>query len=95
MAATEAKAVTEAPESVAALKPVRILDTTYVGPQDIKARWIEFGNDTVAFEAMQKLRKTAEHMAFNRGPFLILLERGDLPSQSLGDFAEGVGKAIR
>jgi hypothetical protein len=93
--ATAVKPATEAPESIASLKPVRILDTTYIGPQDIQARWIEFSNDTVAFEAMQKLRKTPEFMAFNRGPFLILLTRGDLPSQALGDFAEGVGKAIR
>lgn len=84
----------EAPESVRSLNPVNVWRVRYKGPQDITGIWIEYPSETVAFEAIQKINKSAAIRPFHRGRFFVVLDAGGVPPQALGDFQEGVVKAL-
>ncbi len=82
------------PESVRGLRVEKIWKVTYKGPQDINGVWIQFPGDTVAFEAFQRFAKNPAQRPFFRGPYLVVLNAEGVPPQALGDFQEGVAKAI-
>jgi hypothetical protein len=82
------------PESVRSLNPVKIWRVRYKGPQDITGVWILYPNETVAFEAIQKINKSPAIRPFYRGAHFVVLDATDKPQQALGDFREGVTKAI-
>lgn len=83
-----------APESVRSLTPTKVWRVKYKGPQDIAGVWILYPNDTVAFEAMQKINKNRAIRPFYRGSFFVVLDAEGVPAQALGDFQEGVTKAL-
>ena len=83
-----------APESVRALNPVKVWRVKYKGPQDIAGTWILYPSETVAFEAIQKINKGPAIRPFYRGAFFVVLDAEGVPPQSLGDFQEGVVKAL-
>ena len=83
-----------APESVRALNPSKLWRVKYKGPQDISGLWILYPNETVAFEAIQKINKGPAIRPFYRGAFFVVLDAAGVPQQSLGDFQEGVTKAL-
>lgn len=83
-----------APESVRSLNPTTIWRVTYKGPHDISGVWIEYPSETVAFEAIQKINKSAAIRPFYRGRFFVVLDAEGVPPQALGDFQEGVTKAL-
>lgn len=83
-----------APESVRSLNPIKVWRVTYKGPQDITGIWILYPGETVAFEAIQKINKHKGIRVFYRGAFLVVLDVDGVPPQALGDFQEGVTKAL-
>lgn len=83
-----------APESVRSLNPVNVWRVTYKGPHDISGIWIEYPVETVAFEAIQKINKNATIRPFYRGRYFVVLDATGVPPQALGDFQEGVTKAL-
>jgi hypothetical protein len=83
-----------APESVRNLNPTKVWHVTYKGPKDLSGTWILYPSETVAFEAIQRINKTKAIRVFYRGPFLVILEAAGVPQQALGDFQEGVTKAL-
>ena len=83
-----------APESVRSLNPSKVWRVTYKGPQDLSGIWILYPNETVAFEAIQKINKKMAIRVFYRGAFLVVLDAAGVPQQALGDFQEGVTKAL-
>ena len=85
---------TAAPESVRSLNPSKVWRVTYKGPQDISGIWILYPNETVAFEAIQKINKSIAIRVFYRGAFFVVLDAAGVPQQALGDFQEGVTKAL-
>lgn len=85
---------TAAPESVRSLNPTKVWRVQYKGPQDIGGLWILYPSETVAFEAIQKINKNATIRPFFRGAFFVVLDATGVPPQALGDFQEGVVKAI-
>ena len=85
---------TAAPESVRSLNPSKVWRVTYKGPQDISGIWILYPNETVAFEAIQKINKSMAIRPFYRGAFFVVLDAAGVPQQALGDFQEGVTKAL-
>lgn len=87
-------APTDAPESVRSLTPVKLWRVSYQGPQDISATWILYPGETVAFEAIQKINKGPAIRPFYRGPHFVVLHAEGVPPQALGDFQEGVTKAL-
>jgi len=84
----------DAPESLRTLNPTKVWRVTYKGPQDITGLWILYPHETVAFEAIQKIRKGPAIRPFFRGAFLVVLDAEGIPPQALGDFQEGVTKAL-
>jgi hypothetical protein len=84
----------DVPESIRPLRAEKIWKAGYRGPRDISGLWIRYPNETVAFEAFQKISKNPSIRVFRRGPFFVILETRDVPPQKLGDFEEGVIKAI-
>ncbi len=82
------------PESLRSLPPTSVWRVTYRGPQNITGLWILYPNETVAFEAIQKINKNATIRPFFRGPFFVVLDATGIPPQALGDFQEGVTKAL-
>jgi hypothetical protein len=82
------------PESVRGLRVEKVWKATYKGPQDISGVWILFPGETVAFEAFQRFAKNPAQRPFFRGAFLVVLNAEGVPPQALGDFQEGVAKAI-
>ena len=86
--------VTAAPESVRSLNPSKVWRVTYKGPQDISGIWILYPSETVAFEAIQKINKSMAIRPFYRGAFFVVLDAAGVPQQALGDFQEGVTKAL-
>jgi hypothetical protein len=84
----------DAPESVRTLNPVSVWRVTYRGPHDITGLWILYPSETVAFEAIQKINKGPAIRPFYRGAFFVVLDAQGAPAQALGDFQEGVTKAI-
>ena len=85
---------TAAPESVRSLNPSKVWRVTYKGPQDISGIWILYPNETVAFEAIQKINKSMAIRPFYQGAFFVVLDAAGVPQQALGDFQEGVTKAL-
>jgi hypothetical protein len=85
---------TAAPESVRSLNPAKVWRVTYKGPQDIAGVWILYPSETVAFEAIQKINKSMAIRPFHRGAFFVVLDAVGVPQQALGDFQEGVMKAL-
>jgi hypothetical protein len=83
-----------APESIRGLNPTKVWRVTYKGPQDISGLWILYPGETVAFEAIQKINKNATIRPFYRGSFFVVLDATGVPQQALGDFQEGVLKAL-
>ncbi len=83
-----------APESVRSLNPNKVWRVTYKGPQDITGIWVLYPNETVAFEAIQKVNKSMAIRPFYRGAFFVVLDAAGVPTQALGDFQEGVTKAL-
>lgn len=81
-------------EKLRTLRHDKIWKATYKGPQDITGIWVLYPGDTVAFEAIQRLNKGPAMRPFTRGPFLVILDTEGVPPQALGDFQEGVAKAI-
>lgn len=90
----EEKPASAVPESVRTLNPVKVWRVKYKGPQDISGVWILYPSDTVAFEAMQKINKNRTIRPILRGAFFLVLDAADVPAQALGDFQEGVIKAL-
>ena len=86
--------VAAAPESIRGLNPVKVWRVKYKGPQDISTLWIQYPSETVAFEALQKMNKGLPLRPFYRGPFFVVLDAAGVPPQALGDFQEGVIKAL-
>ena len=84
----------DAPQSLQSLNPVKVWRVKYRGPQDITAIWILYPHETVAFEAMQKMNKGPAVRPFQRGAFFVVLDAAGIPAQALGDFQEGVIKAL-
>ncbi|MSV31629.1 MAG: hypothetical protein EXQ57_03830 [Bryobacterales bacterium] len=84
----------EAPESVRSLNPNKVWRVTYKGPRDITGIWVLYPNETVAFEAIQKINKSMAIRPFYRGAFFVVLDATGVPAQALGDFQEGVTKAL-
>jgi|GEM_PF-2448748 len=84
----------EAPESVRTLNPNKVWRVSYKGPQDISGIWILYPSETVAFEAIQKINKSMAIRPFYRGAFFVVLDASGVPPQALGDFQEGVTKAL-
>lgn len=82
------------PESVRTLEPVKAWRAVYTGPHDIRGIWVLYPGQTVAFEAIQKINKSPAIRPFFRGSFFVVLEAEDVPPQTLGDFQEGVTKAL-
>jgi len=82
------------PESVRGLRAEKIWKATYKGPQDISGVWIQYPGETVAFEAFQRFAKNPAQRPFFRGAFFVVLNAEGVPPQALGDFQEGVAKAI-
>ena len=82
-----------APESVRSLNPNKVWRVTYKGPRDITGIWVLYPNETVAFEAIQKVNKSMAIRPFYRGAFFVVLDATGVPAQALGDFKEGVTKA--
>lgn len=82
------------PATVRMLQPIKVWKVSYRGPQDIKGVWAQFANDTVAFEAFQKVSKGPSIRPFYRGRAFVVLDAEDTPQQALGDFQEGVSKSI-
>jgi len=85
---------TAAPESVRSLNPIKVWRVTYKGPQDLSGIWILYPSETVAFEAIQKINKSMAIRVFYRGAVLVVLDAAGVPQQALGDFQEGVTKAL-
>ena len=85
---------TAAPESVRVLNPRKVWRVTYKGPHDITGIWILYPSETVAFEAIQKINKSMAIRPFYRGAFFVVLDATGVPQQALGDFQEGVTKAL-
>lgn len=83
-----------APESVRSLNPNKVWRVTYKGPRDITGIWVLYPNETVAFEAIQKINKSMAIRPFYRGAFFVVLDATGVPAQALGDFQEGVTKAL-
>jgi hypothetical protein len=83
-----------APESVRSLTPLKVWRVSYQGPHDISATWILYPGETVAFEAIQKINKGPSIRPFYRGPHFVVLHAEGVPPQALGDFQEGVTKAL-
>ena len=83
-----------APESVRSLNPNKVWRVTYKGPRDITGTWVLYPNETVAFEAIQKINKSMAIRPFYRGAFFVVLDATGVPAQALGDFKEGVTKAL-
>ncbi len=83
-----------APESVRSLNPNKVWRVTYKGPQDITGIWVLYPNETVAFEAIQKVNKSMAIRPFYRGAFFVVLDAAGVSAQALGDFQEGVTKAL-
>ena len=81
-------------EKLRTLRHDKIWKVAYKGPQDITGIWVLYPGDTVAFEAIQRLNKGPSMRPFTRGPFLVILDAEGVPPQALGDFQEGVAKAI-
>lgn len=92
--AMDVKTAADVPESLKTLKPTTVWHVTYKGPQDISGLWILYPGETVAFEAMQKMNKSAAVWPFHRGAFFVALDTAGLPPQALGDFQEGVSKVL-
>ena len=92
--AMQEQPATAAPESVRSLNPSKVWRVTYKGPQDISGIWILYPNETVAFEAIQKINKSMAIRPFYRGAFFVVLDAAGVPQQALGDFQEGVTKAL-
>jgi hypothetical protein len=90
----EEQPATAAPVSVRSLNPTKVWRVQYKGPQDITGLWILYPSETVAFEAIQKINKNPTIRPFFRGPFFVVLEADGVPPQALGDFQEGVTKAL-
>jgi len=95
----ERSAMTEAgpdvlQEKLRTLRHEKIWKVSYKGPQDVTGIWVMYSGETVAFEAMQRLNKGPSIRPFTRGPFLVMLDAEGVPPQALGDFQEGVAKAI-
>ncbi|MFN0100916.1 MAG: hypothetical protein ACKV2U_02380 [Bryobacteraceae bacterium] len=90
----EEQPATAVPESIRSLNPTKVWRVTYKGPQDITGLWILYPSETVAFEAIQKLNKNLSIRPFYRGMFLVVLDATGVPPQALGDFQEGVAKAL-
>lgn len=86
--------VEAAPESIRSLNPLRVWRVKYKGPQDISSLWILYPSETVAFEAIQKMNKGLPVRPFYRGAFFVVLDAQGAPAQALGDFQEGVAKAL-
>jgi len=83
-----------APESVRTLNPSKVWRVSYKGPQDLAGLWILYPGETVAFEAIQKINKHKGIRVFYRGAFLVIVDAEGVPPQALGDFQEGVTKAL-
>ena len=83
-----------APESVRSLNPSKVWRVSYKGPQDLTGLWILYPGETVAFEAIQKINKHKGIRVFYRGGFLVIVDAEGVPPQALGDFQEGVTKAL-
>ena len=92
--AMQEQPATAAPESVRSLNPSKVWRVTYKGPQDISGIWILYPSETVAFEAIQKINKSMAIRPFYRGAFFVVLDAAGVPQQALGDFQEGVTKAL-
>ena len=90
----EEATVEAVPESVRSLNPMKVWRVRYVGPQDMTGVWILYPNETVAFEAIQKINKGPAIRPFQRGAHFVVLDAVNKPQQALGDFQEGVAKAI-
>jgi hypothetical protein len=90
----EEQPATAAPESIRTLNPSKVWRVKYRGPQDISGLWILYPGETVAFEAIQKINKNATIRPFYRGSFFVVLDAAGVPQQALGDFQEGVLKAL-
>jgi len=83
-----------APESVRTLNPSKVWRVSYKGPQDLAGLWILYPGETVAFEAIQKINTHKGIRVFYRGAFLVIVDAEGVPPQALGDFQEGVTKAL-
>jgi len=92
--AMQEQPATAAPESVRSLNPIKVWRVTYKGPQDLSGIWILYPSETVAFEAIQKINKSMAIRVFYRGAVLVVLDAAGVPQQALGDFQEGVTKAL-
>lgn len=84
----------DVPASLQSLHPNKLWRVTYKGPHDITGLWIQYPSETVAFEALQKTNKGPAIRPFHRGPFFVILQAEGVPPQALGDFQEGVTKAL-
>lgn len=83
-----------APENLRSLNPGKVWRVKYKGPQDISGIWLQFPSETVAFEAFQRLAKGPKIRPFYRRAFFVILDAEGVPPQALGDFQEGVTKAL-
>ncbi|HEU0122158.1 MAG TPA: hypothetical protein VFQ91_16635 [Bryobacteraceae bacterium] len=90
----EEKTAADVPASLQSLHPNKVWRVTYKGPHDISGLWIQYPNETVAFEALQKTNKGPAIRPFYRGGLFVILDADGVPPQALGDFQEGVTKAL-
>lgn len=90
----EEKTAADVPASLQSLHPNKVWRVTYKGPHDIAGLWIQYPSETVAFEALQKTNKGPAIRPFYRGAYFVILDAEGVPPQALGDFQEGVTKAL-
>jgi hypothetical protein len=84
----------ELPASIRSVRAEKIWRARYRGPRDIDSIWVRYPNETAAFDAFQRFSKTPAIRLYRRGSYLVLLDTEGVPPQKLGDFEEGISKAI-